>query len=107
MYLECEGYEVAVAYDGQAGVMAARRDRPSVIICDIGLPGMDGYQVARVLRAEPEFESCQLIAVTGYGDDADRGRARDAGFDRHFTKPVDPGALAELMVTAAPNPCRR
>jgi CheY-like chemotaxis protein len=97
MFLGSNGHEVAVAHDGMAGVRAARRDRPRVVICDIGLPGMDGYQVARTLRAEPGFESCLFLAVTGYGDSADRDRALEAGFDRHLTKPVDPAGLADLV----------
>ena len=60
---------------------------------------MDGYQVAKTLRAEPGFESCLFLAVTGYGDNEDRDRARDAGFDRHLTKPVDPEGLARLVAS--------
>jgi signal transduction histidine kinase/ActR/RegA family two-component response regulator len=97
MCLGCDGHEVVIAHDGPAGVAAARRDRPSVIICDIGLPGMNGYQVVKTLRAEPGFESCLFLAVTGYGDDADRDRAREAGFNWHLTKPVDPEGLAGLV----------
>lgn len=97
LYLQAAGQEVATAADGPTGVAAALRSRPDVIICDIGLPGMDGYEVARTLRSEPGFRDCLFLAVTGYGDVADRERTRDAGFDHHLTKPADPGEVARLI----------
>ena len=100
-YLEMIGHEVSVAGDGPAGVAAARRHRPCVVVCDIGLPGMDGYQVVRTLRAEPGFDRCLFIAVTGYGDPADRQRAIEAGFAHHLTKPGDPVELARLVAAGA------
>jgi DNA-binding response OmpR family regulator len=87
--LEYHGYQVSVAYSGPAGVSAAKTERPDVVLCDIGLPGMDGYAVAGALRQSPETVSAHLIAVTGYGRDSDRKRALESGFDMHLVKPVN------------------
>jgi PAS domain S-box-containing protein len=98
LLLELAGHQVEVASNGLAGVEAARRLRPDVVLCDIGLAGgMDGYDVAHTLRAEPELGATYLVALTGYGQEEDRRRALEAGFDRHMTKPVDPAALYELL----------
>lgn len=102
MLLEIIGHEVEVAFDGAAGLEKARLQRPEVVLCDIGLPGMDGYAVARALRAAPETASAFLIALTGYGQDEDRRLALEAGFDAHLTKPVDLEALRRLLA----NPTR-
>jgi signal transduction histidine kinase len=96
-YLELIGHEVIVAHDGYAGLEAAWRHKPHVLICDIGLPGVDGYEIAARLRSDPEFSACLMIAVTGYGEVADRERARSAGYAHHFTKPADPSVIAELI----------
>jgi signal transduction histidine kinase len=93
MLLETCGYSVAVAHSGPAGVEAARTVPPDVVLCDIGLPGMNGYAVATALRHSPGTAAARLIAVTGYGNDEDRGRALEAGFDAHLVKPVDPVRL--------------
>ncbi|MFN3652731.1 MAG: ATP-binding protein [Armatimonadota bacterium] len=95
--LEIHGHEVHVAFTGAAGVTVAQELRPDVILCDVGLPGKDGYEVARELRANPITASVRLIAVSGYGQLEDRVRAREAGFDLHLTKPVDPAELVELI----------
>jgi CheY-like chemotaxis protein/nitrogen-specific signal transduction histidine kinase len=87
------GYQVNVAYTGPEGVAAAIKYHPEVILCDIGLPGLDGYEVAQYLRHDPLTASIRLIAVTGYGSEADRKRAQQAGFDTHLVKPVDPDRL--------------
>ncbi len=87
------GYEVAVAYTGQEGLRAARRMHPDVVLCDIGLPDSNGFVVAATLREEPETARARLIAVTAYGEDEDRRRALQAGFDLHLVKPVDPEVL--------------
>ncbi len=94
--LELSGHQAEVAYTGKDGLDASRRLPPQVVLCDIGLPGgMNGYDVARGLRAElPEI--C-LIALTGYAQEEDQRRAREAGFDLHLTKPVDPAALIRLL----------
>jgi CheY-like chemotaxis protein len=95
--LELQGHQVASAHDGPAAVAAARSFRPDVVLLDIGLPGMDGYQVASALRDDEALSDAVLIAVTGYGQDEDRRRSRAAGFDHHLVKPVDFDALAALI----------
>jgi two-component system CheB/CheR fusion protein len=100
--LELEGMVVTVANDGDSGLAAARRLRPDVIICDIGLPGnLDGYAVARAVRADPALRRTPLVALTGYAGADDQARAREAGFDRHLAKPsgIDDllGAIGELV----------
>ncbi len=98
MLLELSGHRVAVAHAGLPGLQAARELRPDVVLCDIGLPGgMDGYAVARALRADPDVGGAVLIAISGYGQEEDQRRARRAGFDRHLTKPVDPVMLLDLL----------
>jgi CheY-like chemotaxis protein len=87
------GYEVRVAYTGTDGVEAAHLFRPEIVLCDIGLPGLDGYEVARRLRSDVETAAARLIAITGYGSDSDSEKAREAGFDMHLVKPVDPDKL--------------
>jgi two-component system CheB/CheR fusion protein len=99
--LELLGHRVAVAYSGPEGVQRAREWRPDVVLCDIGLPGLDGYGVAGQLRHDPATAGAQLIAVTGYGQEEDRRRSKEAGFDHHLTKPVDPAALQPLLVRPA------
>jgi signal transduction histidine kinase/ActR/RegA family two-component response regulator len=96
-YLELVGHDVIVAHDGYAGLEAAWRHKPHVLICDIGLPGVDGYEIASRLRDDPAFSSCLMIAVTGYGEVADRERAQGAGYTHHLTKPADPSVIAELI----------
>jgi CheY-like chemotaxis protein len=100
MVLELYGYEVTVAYAGPDGVAAAVRWHPDVVLCDIGLPGLDGYGVAGALRGNPATARARLIAVTGYGHDEDRRRSKEAGFDTHLVKPVDPQALQEVLARA-------
>ncbi|HEX5269723.1 MAG TPA: response regulator [Gemmataceae bacterium] len=98
MLLELCGHEVRVAYTGSAGVEAAKEFRPTVVLCDLGLPGgMDGYDVARALRQDPATAPARLIAVSGYGQPEDQAKSREAGFDLHLTKPVDPAALQGLL----------
>jgi len=87
------GYEVAVAFTGQEGLRTARLIRPHVVLCDIGLPDSNGFVVAAALRKEPETARARLIAVTAYGQEEDRRRALEAGFDVHLVKPVDPDVL--------------
>jgi CheY-like chemotaxis protein len=98
-YLQHIGHAVVQAHDGRTGLEAAMRHQPEVIVCDLGLPGLDGYEVARTLRELPELRSALLIAVSGYGDSADREKARAAGFSHHITKPADPAELAHLIAT--------
>jgi CheY-like chemotaxis protein len=98
LLLRLGGHDVRVAHDGPAGLEAAASTPPDAVFLDIGLPkGMDGYDVARRLRAQPALGSALLIALTGYGQEEDRRRSRGAGFDAHLVKPVDPDALRELL----------
>jgi CheY-like chemotaxis protein len=101
MLLELFGHHVALAYNGPDGVKTARDFRPDVVLCDIGLPGMDGYGVAAELRRDPATAAASLIAISGYGQEEDHRRARQAGFDHHLTKPVDPAVLRPLLVRTA------
>jgi PAS domain S-box-containing protein len=103
MLLELSGFEVTTAADGTSGLATARRFQPDVVLCDIGLPGgLDGYGVARELRADSAFQSVRLIALTGYGQAEDQRRAYAEGFDLHLTKPVDPVLLKDLLTSAGP-----
>jgi CheY-like chemotaxis protein len=96
--LELDGHTVEAAGEGAQGVDIARAVDPDVALVDIGLPGIDGYEVARRLRAGHPHRPV-LIALTGYGQSEDRRRATEAGFDALLVKPVDPNALAELLAT--------
>jgi CheY-like chemotaxis protein len=93
------GNEVKIAHDGQAALDAFNDWRPDTMVLDIGMPGMDGYEVARRVRQQSN-DRVMLIALTGWGQEKDRELARDAGFDHHLVKPVDLEALRELL--AAP-----
>jgi CheY-like chemotaxis protein len=90
------GHEVNIANDGPSALKAATARRPDVVLCDIGLPGMDGYEVARQLRAT-EAERVRLVALSGYAQPEDVARALEAGFDEHIAKPPDPEKLAGLL----------
>lgn len=106
--LRAWGHEPVEAHDGETGVTQALRDRPALIVCDIQLPGIDGYEVARRLKAEPALAGVPLIAVTAYAMVGDRERALRAGFDGHFAKPIDPAALmvelSRFLPGASPTP---
>jgi CheY-like chemotaxis protein len=91
------GHEVKVAYDGQEAVTVAATFRPDVMILDVGMPKLDGYQVARRVREEPWGRAVLLVAMTGWGRADDRRRAEESGFDRHFTKPADITELQQLL----------
>lgn len=91
------GHEVDVAFSGDEALAAAERFRPDVVLMDIGLPGLDGYQTAAALRSTPWGKAVRLIALSGWARDVDRHRARDAGFDRHCTKPIEPDVLEALL----------
>jgi len=91
------GHEVRVAYSGPDGVRAACEWLPELVLCDIDLPGLDGYDVARELRRNPATAGIRLVAVTAYGSDEDRRRSRQAGFDRHYTKPLEVATLPRLL----------
>jgi CheY-like chemotaxis protein len=87
-------------YDGHSALETARSDPPDIVILDIGLPDIDGYEVARRLRGEPGLDQVPLIALTGYCHDEARRRAREAGIDYHLVKPADPEALLSLLAAA-------
>jgi CheY-like chemotaxis protein len=93
MFLEMFGCEVRIAQDGPEAVQAAATFLPDVACLDIGMPTIDGYEVARRIREQPWGKSITLVAITGWGGDGDKKRAQEAGFDHHLTKPVN---FAEL-----------
>jgi two-component system CheB/CheR fusion protein len=97
MLLEIFGHQVRVARDGPTALDLACADVPELMLVDLGLPGMDGCEVARRARRAPELRGVWLIAFTGWGHDEDHRRTFEAGFDHHLTKPVDPAALRELI----------
>jgi PAS domain S-box-containing protein len=98
--LKLFGHDVRCEYEGRSALSAAREYEPDVIVLDIGLPGMDGYEVARQLRAMKAGKAVRIVAVTGYGQEEDRRRSRESGFDQHLTKPVDPEALQAFVGAA-------
>ena len=95
--LRSEGYAPVTACSGPEGVKLARLHRPRVVLCDIGLPEMNGFEVAQALRAQPETAGAYLVAMTGYGQEQDRRNALAAGFDRHLVKPVKPPDLLQML----------
>ena len=95
--LEMLGNEVRTAYDGEAGVAAAGAFRPAVVLCDIGMPKVNGYDAARRIRAEEWGEGMVLVALTGWGQEEDRAKSANAGFDHHLVKPVETAALMKLL----------
>jgi signal transduction histidine kinase/CheY-like chemotaxis protein len=95
--LESQGHDVRVTYDGAEAIEAAREFQPEVAFLDIGMPKVHGYDVARRLRESPGTAECMLVAVTGWGQEADRAQAREAGFDRHLVKPVDPSEIEAIL----------
>jgi PAS domain S-box-containing protein len=97
MLFELWGHEVVCAYDGRAALETAATYRPDAVFLDIGLPGMDGYEIAERLRELPESARTVLVAITGYGQDEDRRRSREAGIDHHLVKPVAPETLQKLL----------
>jgi two-component system OmpR family response regulator len=97
MLLEMWGHEVAFAFDGPSALETAEQWQPEAVFLDIGLPGMDGYEVAERLRELPQARDAVLIAITGYGQEDDRLRSRRAGIDHHLVKPVAPDALRSLI----------
>ena len=96
------GGEARTAHDGPGGVEAAASFRPDVILLDIGLPGLDGYEACRRIRAAPWGKEICLVALTGWGNDRDRERAADAGFNLHLMKPADPIALKQYLAPQEP-----
>jgi CheY-like chemotaxis protein len=91
------GHSVDFAIDGSVAYDVARRFRPDVVICDLGLPKQSGFEVAKQIRKDPELSSVRVVALTVHDDEASRQKAKDAGFDEFFVKPVDPSKLQLLL----------
>jgi PAS domain S-box-containing protein len=100
--LQMLGHEARAVHDGESALQAAPSFAPHLVLLDIGLPGMNGYEVARQLRSDPRLRRTCLVALTGWGSEEDRKRARDAGFDHHITKPVEVAALEPLLAADTP-----
>ena len=101
MMLEMFGHGVEVAYDGPSGLEAALATRPDLMLLDIGLLGFTGYAVAERIRRQPALKNTVLVALTGYGRDADRRLAQDAGFDHHLIKPADFAEVQKILASVA------
>jgi len=101
MFVEELGGTAFTAFDGTSGLAAVETFQPDIVFMDIGMPGLDGYEVCRRIRQMPAAQQVVLVAVTGWGQAQDKQRAFDVGFDAHLTKPVDPDALAQLLAGAA------
>jgi CheY-like chemotaxis protein len=97
LFLQLAGHEVDSSEDGPRGLDKLQTFRPEVAVIDVGLPGMDGYAVARAIREREDGTRMCLIALTGYGQAEDQRRALDAGFDIHLTKPIDPAKIQDLL----------
>jgi CheY-like chemotaxis protein len=101
MLLEMAGHDARQAHDGPAAVQAAIDYRPGVVLLDIGLPGLDGYKVAQRIRQQAGLENIVLVALTGYGQDSDRQRSHDAGFDHHLVKPAAFSEIEKILLAVA------
>ncbi len=101
LVLGLSGFDIRVAHTGTAGVRLACECRPHAVVCDIGLPDLDGFGVAQALRQNPDTAGIRLIALTAYSDEATRSRARACGFDDFLVKPADPQALLEVLANRA------
>ena len=97
MLLELMGHEVRTAHDGEQALVQADAFRPDLVLMDIGMPRLDGYEAARRMRQEPWSAETVLVALTGWGQDEDKRRSEAAGFNHHLIKPVDPTALEALL----------
>jgi CheY-like chemotaxis protein len=102
MVLRLLGNEVRTAHDGPTALAMGAEFAPDVVLLDIGMPGMDGYEVARRMRAMAQLTGALIVAQTGWGQEEDRRRSREAGFDHHLVKPVDPAALEDLLARLPP-----
>lgn len=98
-YLRAFGHQVTVAWNGEDALEAALEARPNVVLLDLGMSCMNGFEAAHRLRADPAFGPPVLVAITGWGSEEDRQRTRQAGFAHHFVKPVDPAMIVNLLGT--------
>src|SRR5262245_7942999 len=101
LILQAYGLEARVAYDGESGLRLAREFRPDVVLLDIGMPGLDGYEVARRLRRDEGLHDALLVALTGWAEEEARRLSAEAGFDLYLLKPADLGQLQRLLADAA------
>jgi CheY-like chemotaxis protein len=99
LMLRLEGHEVYCASDGEEALALAGQRKPEIVVLDVGMPKLDGCEVARRIRAESWGRNAVLVALTGWGQEADRRRSREAGFDMHLVKPVDPATICDMLVT--------
>jgi CheY-like chemotaxis protein len=97
IFLKHAGYDAVMAFSAPAALDAVREDTFDIIVSDIGMPGMNGYELAKAIRSTPGYERIPMIAVTGFSLYDDKGRALDSGFDAHLPKPINPMALLELI----------
>ena len=104
LLLKLSGHEVQIAHDGREAAEMAAAFQPEALLLDIGMPQMSGYEVARHIRSQPWGRAALLVALTGWGQDEDKRRSAEAGFDHHLTKPVDPAAVLALLGAAGPSP---
>ncbi|HVL57908.1 MAG TPA: response regulator, partial [Burkholderiaceae bacterium] len=98
LLLDIDGHQVRTELSGSAALAAAAEFMPDVVFCDLGLPGVSGHDVAASVRSDPRFAATTLVALTGWGSDEDRRRARDAGFDFHLTKPASAAAIDQILL---------
>ena len=99
LLLRLQGHIVEIAHDGEEAIAAAERFQPHAILLDLGLPGLNGFEVCQRIRQRPWGAAVLMVAQTGWGQAQDRARTRDAGFDAHLTKPIDPAAVQDMLVT--------
>jgi CheY-like chemotaxis protein len=103
MLVKIMGHETMTAFNGADGIIAVSSFRPNLIFLDIGLPGMNGYEVCRTIRNDPAVATTKLVALTGWGTEEDKRRAVEAGFDFHLTKPADSALVEEIIASVANN----
>jgi len=99
MLLKVSGHQVRMAHTGPTALQEALDYRPNAVLLDIGLPGMDGYEVAKRIRQQPALQNVVLVAMTGYGQETDRHRSREVGFNAHLVKPADFGKVQQILAT--------
>jgi CheY-like chemotaxis protein len=106
MLLKVLGADVQIVFNGPDALAAIEAQKPVAVVLDIGMPGMDGHEVARRIRQRPEFQDVTLIALTGWGQEEDRSRSKSAGFDYHLIKPADVNSVQTLLMSLDVRPSR-